>query len=182
MKYDRQLGGAAADVPAKFQSGRKSPNPNLVEISRDLAVRRPSAWWLEALIYWIWCYLSWNDMWCPSISICQISWNKYPPKLATKMWNKLSLNLITSSSLGLDYVWQSLSENKTESSWFSNSSSVADLILGAYLRKSVCPTMGITFGRQILCGNTVLPCHTKKMMPENKHPRIIRQYKTYVHT
>ena len=51
LKFDRHLGSTAAEVPVKFQSDWKSLNLNLMasETSRDLAARRLTVYWIEAL-------------------------------------------------------------------------------------------------------------------------------------
>ena len=49
LKFDRHLGSAAAEVPVKFEIDWKSLNSNLAtsKISRDLAIRRLTAQWIE---------------------------------------------------------------------------------------------------------------------------------------
>ena len=47
-KWDRHLGSAAAELPVKFRLERSKRKSRGFETSRDLAVRRPPAWWIEA--------------------------------------------------------------------------------------------------------------------------------------
>ena len=51
LKFDRHLGSTTAEVPVKFHSDWKSkPESRSFETSRDLAVRRPPAQWIEAQV------------------------------------------------------------------------------------------------------------------------------------
>ena len=50
LKFGKHLGTVAAEMPVKFQNDWKSMSPYLMasETSRDLVVRPPSSWWIEA--------------------------------------------------------------------------------------------------------------------------------------